>query len=147
MDMMDPNTQRQVWDRVFSQPGEQPRNDLRPMLMAAMELAAAYRYLLGTLTGKQRERLRGLYEGELANIAALRGISILAGQGEEVLKLWSPAKEPGRKLLETCYHRTRRCMTDYMSRSAEPEFGMVFRKLSDREGEHCAALAEILGMK
>ena len=139
--------EQQVWQRVMAQPEDPARDDLRGLLLAAMELAAAYRYLAGALTGRQRERAKRLHEGEQANIACLKGIGILSGRGEEVLKIWNPSKEPGRKLLEKCYHKSRRCMVEYMSRSAETEFGTVFRKMADREGEHCAWIAELLGSK
>ena len=147
MEEFDPNVEQQVWQRVFAKPGEPVRGDLRGLLLAAMELAGAYRYLAGVLTGKARERVKQLYEGESANIACLKGIGILSGRGEEVLKIWNPSKEPAGKLLEKCYHRTRRCMVDYMARSAEAEFGVVFQKMGEREGRHCAFLAELLGMK
>lgn len=136
---------QQVWQRVFAQPLQPGREDLGPMLQEAMELAGAYRYLTGSLTGRSREQAQRLYEGEMEVIACLKGIGILSGRPEEVLKLWQPTKGPGKKLLEKCYHRSRRCMTEYMARSAEGEFGVVFRALADREGEHCAIIAGLLG--
>ena len=144
--MEERSAQAQVWERVFARNGEQPRDDLRELLAAATELAGVYRHLAGTLTGKPRERVRQLYEEELANIACLKGLGILAGRREEVLKIWAPSREPGKKLLEKCYHRSRRCMVNYMGYSAEPEFGVVFQKLAEREGQHCALIAELLGM-
>ena len=145
MENLESNMQQQVWQRVFARPEEARGEDLRTLLLTAMELAAGYRYLTGVLTGKQRERVRALQKGEAANAACLKGVAVLSGRGEEILKIWSPAKEPPRRLLEKSYHKTRRCMVEYMSRSAEPEFGTVFQKLADREGSHCAMLAELLG--
>lgn len=145
MENREEKTEQQVWERVFARPVEPQGSDLRGMLLAAGELAAVYRYLTGVLTGKGREKAKQLYEGELANIACLKGIGLLSGRGEEVLKIWNPSKEPARKLLEKSYHRTRRCMVEYMSHSAEAEFGTVFQKLAEREGAHCAVLAQMLG--
>lgn len=145
MENREPNMEQQVWQRVLARTEEPARDDLRGLLLAAMELAGVYRYLAGMMTGKARERLKGLYEGEMANAACLKGIGILSGRGEEALKIWNPPGEPVKKALEKCYHRSRRAMTEYMARSAEAEFGTVFRKMADREGEHCAVIAELLG--
>ena len=115
------------------------------MQREAMELASIYRNLATQLAGKLRELAQKLYLGEKANAAALAGIGVLTRQGGENLKLWQPEKELPRKTLERCYYRTRRCMTAYMARSAEGEFGIVFQRLSEREGEHCVVIAELLG--
>ena len=147
MDDVRETAQQQVWKRVFQRQEEPPRDDLRSLQMAAAELVSLYRYLQGVTTGKQRELVRLLYEGETATLAALKGVGVLSGKGEEVLKLWNPGKETGRHLLEKCYHKTRRCMVAYMGNSAEPEFGAVFRALADREARHCLLLAQLLGMK
>lgn len=145
MDKQDWELEQQVWQRVQSQREKAPRNDLRQLQREAMELAAVYRGISGQLTGKNREAALQLYGGEKANAAALAGIGILSHQGEEAVKVWQPGKEEPKKALERCYHRTRRCMTEYLSRSAEAEFGVVFEKLAKRAGEHCGILAELLG--
>lgn len=145
MENWNPDAEQQVWQRVFARPGEEVRADQRGLLLAAMELAASYRYLAGVLTGKAREQAKQLYEGEKENLLCLKGIGILSGRKEEVLKIWNPPKEPAAKLLEKCYHRTRRCAMEYTARSAEVEFGIVFQKMADREGQHCVILAELLG--
>ena len=143
--MEDRKLEAQVWQRVRASAEEPPRNDLRQMQREAMELAAAYRTLVAQFTGRQQEQARRLYLGEKANAQALAGIGILSRQEGEAVKLWQPGKEPARKVLERCYHRTRRCMTEYLSRSADGEYGAVFRNMADREGEHCAVIAELLG--
>lgn len=143
--MEDRKLEAQVWQRVRATAEEPPRSDLRQLQREAMELAAIYRNLVAQFTGRQQEQARRLYLGEKANAQALAGIGLLSRQQGEALKLWQPGKEPAGKVLERCYHRTRRCMTEYLARSAEPEFGSVFRALADREGEHCAVIAELLG--
>lgn len=110
-----------------------------------MELAAIYRSLSAQLTGGQREQAVKLHRGEKANGAALAGIGLLSRQNGEHLKLWQPEKEDPKKLLERCYHRTRRCMAEYLARSAEGEFGVVFDRMAKREGDHCTLIAELLG--
>ena len=145
MDKPDRNTEHQVWQRVTACRAEGPRNDLRQMQREAMELAAIYRALSSRMMGGRREKMQKLYQGERANAAALAGIGYLSRQGDEHLKLWQPAMEDARKLLERCYHRTRRCMTEYLARSAEGEWGIVYDRMAKREGEHCAWIAELLG--
>jgi hypothetical protein len=110
-----------------------------------MELAAIYLSLASNMTGRQQEQAMRLYRGERENAAALGGVAILSRQGGETLKLWQPEKEDPRKLLERCYHRTRRCMTEFLARSAEGEYGVVFEKLARREAEHCFLIAQLLG--
>jgi hypothetical protein len=145
MDKQDWNTEQQIWQRVRGTREEPPKNDLRQLQREAMELAAVYRGLLMQMTGKQREQVAKLHQGERTNAAALSGIGVLSRRSREQLKLWQPGKEDPGKQLERCYHRTRRCMTEYMARSAEPEFGVVFERMAKREGEHCVLLAELLG--
>lgn len=145
MDKQEGNMEQQVWQRVCACREEVPRNDLRQLQREAMELAAVYRTLAAGMTGRQRDMVVKLYQGEKANGAALAGIGMLSRMAGEHLKLWQPGREEAGKLLERCYHRTRRNMTEYLARSAEGEFGVVFEKLAKREGEHCALIAELLG--
>lgn len=143
--MDDKTVEQQVWQRVRAAAEELPRNDLRQLQREAMELAAVYRGLMPQLSGRQQELIRRLYLGEKANAQMLAGIGILSRQQGEALKLWQPGKEAAVKVLQRCYHRTRRCMAEYMARSADGEYGEVFRILADREGENCAVIAELLG--
>lgn len=145
MEKFDLETERQVWQRVNTCREETPKNDLRQLQREAMELAAVYRALSSRMTGNPREQIMKLYRGEKANALALAGMGYLSRQGGEQLKLWQPGKEDPGKMLERCYHRTRRCMTEYLARSAEAEFGAVFDRMAKRAGEHCALIAEVLG--
>lgn len=138
--------QEQVWQRVFARQEAPAGDGLRELQLAAMELAGAYRALSGKLTGRAREKVQRLYEGEQAGLAALKGVAVLSGRGGEVLKPWNSFREPPEKLLEKCYHKTRRSMVEYAARSAEAEFGIVFQSLAQRAGLHCAMIAELLGM-
>lgn len=146
MEQFDKTGEQQVWQRVFARQEEVMENDLRGLLMGAMEQAAAYRYLAGVLTGKKAERAKRLYESQQAAVACLKGLVMLSGRPGAMPKGAGPSKEPAGKLLEKCYHRSRRAMAEYLSRSAEPEFGQVFRALADREGVRCVLIAEVLGM-
>lgn len=148
MENMNRNTEQQVWQRVFAQLQAQPgQEDLRMLALSAMELAAGHRLLTGLLTGSAREQAVRLWEEELANIACLKGMQRLSGGAEVTGRMPNAPKEPARRLLEKSYHRTRRAVTEYTARLADPEFGAVFQKMADREREHCAVIAELLGGK
>lgn len=145
MDKQDWTVEQKVWQRVHSAREEAPKNDLRQLQREAMELSEVYRTISSQLVGKQQELAKRLHGGETANAAALAGIGKLTRTGGESIKLWQPGKEDAQKLLERCYHRTRRCMAEYLARSADGEFGMVFDRMAKREGEHCGMIAELLG--
>lgn len=145
MNQQDRNLERQVWQRVWASREEMPKNDLRQMQREAMELAAIYCSLASRMTGKQQALLAKLCRGERENAAALAGIAVLSRQSGEALKLWQPEKEDPVRLLERCYHRTRRCLTEYMARAGDGEFGVVYERMAQRAGEHCLILARLLG--
>lgn len=138
--------EQRVWQRVLAQQGpEMERMDLRPMMLEALETAETYRRLMAKAAGREKEILRRLYEGEMANISCLKGMSALSGTPVEKLKPLPGSKEPGRKGLERCYHRSRRALTEYTARSAESEFGVVFHRMAERERDLCGMVAELLG--
>lgn len=146
MENIDQSTEQQVWQRVFAKPQTQfGREDLRMLMLSAMETASAYRLLAGTLTGKAKERVKRLWEGEQANIACLRGMQLLSGGTEEAPKMLNAPNEPVKKILEKSYHRTRRAMMEYTARLADPEFGAVFQTMANRAQAHCASIAELMG--
>lgn len=146
MDGLDESTQRMVWQRVFARAGEQPRDDLQKLILQAMESAAAYRLLAGTLAGGQsRELAKRLYGGAQETVDCLNGVRLLAGERVGKPKALPMPREPAEKVLEKCYHRSRRAMAEYTARSAEPEFGAVFRSLAQREEAHCVLIAQLLG--
>ena len=145
MENVDKNVERQVWQRVLAQPQTKPeRDDLRMLILSSMEAAGAYRHLAGTLTGRSRELVRRLWEEEQETTACLRGLHRLSG-GKEKPKGMPAIQGSPEKVLEKCYHRTRRAVTEYTARTVDPEFGSAFRRLAEREEEHCARIAQLLG--
>ena len=145
MDKQNQTAEQQVWQRVRANREEMPGRDLLQLQREAMELAAIYRNLSTRMTGRQQELVKRLWAGARANGEALAGIRMLSGQNAEQLKLWQPGKEETKKLLQQCYHRTRRCMTEYLARSVDGEVGVVFDGMARREGEHCLLIAQLLG--
>ena len=146
MEMDHSNVEQQVWQRVMQQPPQQPGEDLRELMRTSGELAALYRQLSTSLTGKPRELAGRLYEAETAALGTLKGLGRLMGREGETLKLWQPGKAPAAKQLEKAYHRTRRSAVDCMARSAQPEFGTVFRRLADQAEHRCTLIAQLLGI-
>ncbi len=135
----------QVWQRVFAGPGGPPPQDLGELLRDSTALAARYSRLMEGTTGKRRELLRQLREGERDNAACLLGISQLAGT-PMILPAPPPrGREPAVRVLSQCWHQTQKARLEYMARSAEPEYGPVFRILADREAQHCTWIAQLIG--
>ena len=137
--------EKRVWQRVLGAQEAAPEPEQKQLLLDAMEMAAAYGYLLKNTGEKTRALLRQLLEGEEANIACLKGIARLRRQ-ELQGKVLPPPKEPARKILEKCYHRSRRASIAFMAQSVGGEFGEVYRSMANREGQHCLWLAQLMGM-
>lgn len=145
MENMDSQTQNQIWQRVFAPMQPPPREDLLPLLTQAVETMGASRMLAGMLQGTSRQLANRLYESLRENALCLRGICRLSGRSEGKFCTMPAEKEPAKRLLTTCYHRCRRAMAEYTARSADPEYGAVYQKMAQREGEHCCLIAQILG--
>lgn len=146
MEQFDPAVEQQVWQRVMGKPGPMLGEDLRPLMQMVQELAAVYRRLAGQSTGRSRELLRRLQEGEMANLACLKGIQTLRGGPMPKGNPLPGDREGAGKALEKCYHRSRRLTGEYTARSAEPEFGGVFYEMAERERRLCALAAEAIGV-
>nr|MBQ8244146.1 hypothetical protein [Oscillospiraceae bacterium] len=144
MEKIERSMEEQVWRRVIGTP-EPMREDIRPLLLAAWEAASLYRHLAGLMTGRTRERAKLLERRGMDSVAALKGILRLSGgQPGNLLPVPIP-KEPARRLLEKRYFRSLHLMAEYTARALDPEFGVVFQQLADRERQNSTALAELLG--
>lgn len=133
-----------VWQRVWN--GQMPEGgDIRPLLLTAAESLAVYSQLAQTLTGKQRATAAGLRDMARRSLEALKGIQSLSGHPAGNLRTPPVPKEPARRLLEKSYHRALRQMTEYTARSLDPEFGVVYQSLGDRERTAAVLLAQLIG--
>lgn len=137
--------EQQVWQRVMCGRGPEGGGDIRPLLLAAAEGAAVYRHLAGLLTGKQRQRMQKLADTARKTVEALKGIQILSGYPVGKLRTLPVPGDTPRRLLEKCYHRAVRQMAEYTARSMDPEQGIVWQRLADREREAAVILAELIG--
>ena len=133
-----------VWQRVWN--GQRPESgDIRPLLLTAAESLAVYGRLVQTLQGRQRETAAELRDMARRSLDALKGIQSLSGHPAGKLRTPPVPKEPPRRLLEKSYHRALRQMTEYTARSLDPEFGVVYQSLGDRERSAAVLLAQLLG--
>ena len=144
MERMDKS--REVWQRVLNPQPVVPRDGLRGLRRESAALAAAYRQLSGSLTGKAGDKAAQLYRDQMAISDCLRGLELLRDEDGGKLKYPQPGREPTLRLLRGCYHRTRNCMAEYTARAVDPETGAVFRMLADRAQRQCGILAELMGM-
>jgi len=133
-----------VWQRVRNT--QMPEGgDIRPLLLMAAESFAVYSHLAQVLTGRQQEAAARLRDLSRRSLQALKGVQILSGYFAGNLRTPPVPKELPRRLLEKSYHRALRQMTEYTARSLEPEFGVVYQGLGDRERKMALLTAELLG--
>ena len=142
---MEQNREQQVWQRVMGQQQAPPASDLQGLIRESAELAGIYRRFAEALPGREKQLARQLLEQESANTARLRGIALLSGETGELLRHWAPVSSPGTPLLLKAYHRSLRCRAEYAARCLDPEYGEVYRELSERQGQQCGRIAELLG--
>ena len=139
-----------VWQRVR---GEQapsgevrtPEGDLLGLIQAEWMAASAYLALSRQMGAKESAVLQRLFREEQTHGACLKGMYTLITGRKPVVQSPQPAKEPVEAALRRCYAGELRSIAAYDARSADPETGIVFRHLSDREIAHCVTLAALLG--
>lgn len=138
---MEDDRQMKLWSRVRSGTG-----NLQPLLALAMSEAAAFGALLRQMPGNAQGQLRLLREQELAHARCIRGIRLLCGA--EPMKVGaSPVKqERPETILRRSYGNALRAMREYGDRAGDPEYGAVFQWMEQREREHCAIIAQIMGL-
>lgn len=146
MDTIDPNTAKQVWNRVAAAPAQAiSPTDLYSLIFAAGETAALYRSLSASLSGKQRDSALVLLNTQQDTLNVLRGMQIKSF-GKTTKNIPEP-KLPPRRLLEKCYQNARTALTEYTARTIGVEYGPVFRQLAAREEGNCLRILSLLGQK
>ena len=135
--------EQRVWQRVM-QPGQQTQTDLKPLAMESQGAMAEYRQLLKSRVESIRELGRQLVKTEQENLANLRGLHYL--QTGEPMKLPMVSALPADlKRMVRRYHSSRRIWLEYVSRSAEPEWGTVYGEMAKRQEQQCDRLCQLLG--
>lgn len=141
MEKFDPSMESRVWQRVTGSAGVR-RQDLGQLLLAAREAAGDYRYLAAHMTGDQAKKL---HERAQDTVERLQGLQRLSG-GEPRKPPALPQNQTSvRRVLEQSYHRSRRLAAEFTARSADPEWGMVFAGLAQREQENAMRIAGLMG--
>lgn len=147
---LDREMQKRVWERVQRRPPEPEqmlplkRENLKPLLYPVQENSAAYQSLSRRMQGKDGEKCRRLHQESQKCIACMKGMCRLRGEQVKLQPLPAP-KEPTRRLLESCYRREKQLWSEYETRSADPDHGVVFSRLAQQAREHCVTILELLG--
>ena len=145
MEQMDKFREQQVWQRVHPPEKSSQRQNLRALALAAGENEAAYRRLAGVLPGALREQAQGLLRQSRMEIATLSGLHRLSTGAALGFKPQPLPDGVPRELVQSSFYRSCRALTEYTARSAEPEFGPVFREMADAAQKRCAQLAQLMG--
>jgi hypothetical protein len=148
MEKVDKQLEKRVWQRVQSRPEPSaplPRQDkLKPWVLVAQENTAVLRALQLQLIGKQWEGLRRLEQDSSRMVYTPRGLCLLLGENVRLAPVPTP-KEPPRRALEKCFHRTRRLREEMEKRCGDVEYGLVYQSLMRKCDDLCAAIAEMIG--
>jgi hypothetical protein len=144
LEKLDLDRETRIWQRVSACKAPEV-GELRPLLLSAAETVSTYRQLVGMLTGRSREQMKGLLTVAQRSAAVLKGIGRMSGQPPEDMKTLPGQREPAARLLKKSYYRALRQLTEYTARTLDPDYGVVYRSLADREQEAAVVLAELIG--
>ena len=145
MNQQQPNSAR-VWDRVRSAAVPTPdAQSILGLIAEEMQDAAAYQKLSQRLPQSLAPIARQLSRQEQSHVACLKGVYTLI-TGQKPLVPPPAVSDDGPEIvLRRCYGREMRCLSQYESRQADPQYGHIFRTLAQQEKEHCHKILEILG--
>lgn len=142
----DPKAAARVWDRV--QNSAPPTGDAQTILnLIAEEMldAASYQRLARRLPPPQAAIARQLFQQEQSHISCLKGIYTLITGDKPMVPPPTASDDPPEIMLRRCYGREMRCLSQYESRTGDPQYGHIFRTLARQEQAHCHKILEILG--
>lgn len=135
-----------VWQRVQGEVASNPAQGLQGLIAEEWADAAIYLSLSRRVQGNAAIILKKMGQEEQSHMACLKGISTLLGAGRPEVPAPPPVdKAPVAVLLRRCYGREMRCLAQYESRAADPEYGQIFAKIAQQEREHCRQILELLG--
>lgn len=147
MEGIDNEKAKRVWQRVQGTAAPPPDIgcDIRELVKGEMEAAAAYLQLSRRLQGKDSAALRQMAEEERSHAAALKGICAMYNGTRPGAPTPTPQTGPIEVLLRRYYGGELKSVAEYERRSADPQYGMVFRQMAEEEKTHCRHLLELLG--
>ena len=147
METYDKAKAARVWQRVQQQQAPPaPTQGLPGLIAEEWSDAAVYLTLSRRVTGNHSAVLKKMSQEEQAHMACLKGIYTLQGNGRPDIPSPPPLDNASvGTLLRRCYGREMRCLAQYESRAADPEYGQIFARMAQQEREHCRLLLELLG--
>ena len=138
--------EQRVWQRVRAEQEQVQNSTMKAMALASMEAAGRYRTMHGKSNGKIRELTGKLWEQEQEILKCLKGLYRLQ-EGARLRCGPAPIPEQtGGNEQIRWYHNARRAHMEYMSRAAEPEWGIVFQQLAEMQKKQCVLLTQLVGM-
>ncbi len=141
---MDVTRQQNVWNRVNAPiSGGQSREELRILLMNAGELLRLIEGIQSR-SSRGREKCRQIQQWEQANVDCLKGMLVFSGQ-DSAIPLRSPSPAPAKQSLVRGYYLAKKGAAEYTARSVDPEFGVVYQEMAQREMKVCNILTQLLG--
>ena len=144
MEHYDSDKAQRVWQRVSGN-DPSPSESIQALAVAELNEAAVHWLLSQQLQGKERSLLRKIFEEDQAHTACLKGIYYFTQDQPLSVKPVLPGPEVPLIALRKSYSRKLRALREYESRSSDPEYGHIFRKLAQEEAEHCKSILQIVG--
>ena len=149
MKEFDRETVRKIWQRVQADhPASQSVREgssLSEWIAWEMRFADLYRRLSEKMSGQRANRLRQLARQEQQHAGQLQGIcAMLEGNAPKIHPV-PIQRAPIPVLLRQCYGEKLRAISEYEKRSADGQFGEIFRNLVQQEQEQCRFLLQLIG--
>ncbi len=141
---LDVTRQQNVWNRVTAPiSGGQSREELRILLMNAGELLRLIQGL-PSKSSRSREKCRQIQQWEQANVDCLKGMLVFSGQ-DGAIPLRTPSPAPTKQSLVRVYYLAKKGGAEYTARSVDPEFGVVYQEMAQREMKICNFIVQLMG--
>lgn len=145
MESFDQEKARRVWARVHSGPECAPDPDtLTALLSQELTDAAVLTRLAKQIGGRGGDLLR-LARQCRQHAGYLRGICTMIRRDYSNPAVPAPTVTTAGGALRNCYVNSLHRIQEYENRSADPDYGPVFRKMADTTRNQCAALLELIG--
>ena len=145
MESFDQRKAQRVWDRVNGGRDQAPDTAALTALMSQELTDAAALLRLSKRLGGRGGDLLKLARGCRQHAGYIRGICSIIGGRPGSPAVPAPRKEPPQTALRKCYVNSLHRMREYETRSQDPDYGPVFRKMAATMGSHCATLLELIG--
>ena len=139
-----------VWKRVQGSQKPEPPDQagaLWQMIRQVWQTAMLCGQLARQLSGEDRQRVQTMTRQMQSQLDCLKGIYALqTGKRPQVSREPMEQVAPG-ELLRLCYGRIMQAIARYEAQAEEPEYGRIFRDMSQQAQGHGKLLLEILGRK